>query len=477
VLLLAALLALVALLEDGRRPLEQAALLLCLLGTALAALGGNAVLLFGGLELANVGTVLLHAAEGEQLEWRDRAGFVVQHVAALGLLVAALRLQNQYQTADFALLSPGSLGTAIALGWAASGVARLLAAPGLAGRRGNQRSSAWVSVAAAPTGFLVLLRLVQVGGGDLPPGVGPVLAVTGLVIASVGAAEAVRLRTVPAAAGRALCCAAAGPVVMTAGLGGGRGAGAMAACALALCLALAMAPAWGGGGRVAAGRPAGWLRSLALVSAAGAPVGYGTVALLLSAGVVATIGSPAAVITVAFGSVALLTLGAGTAAGRAALAVPDAVDAVGGVRLDAVAAVALGTAAAVFPGVVQGTFIQEVVAGAGTSANAVDALAVRGPGGGWAGGYFVIAVLACVTMAVAAAVLFEKRLAPSEATAGAVEPPAASPWSPAVVRLEDLWSRCTEALGWFDRIDRWLEGQPSLAAVFIAAFVLMWVFR
>src|SRR5260221_12277596 len=59
--LLAAGVALLALAERRRQPLERAALLLCLAGTFVAALAGNAVLLFGGIAIADVGALLLAA--------------------------------------------------------------------------------------------------------------------------------------------------------------------------------------------------------------------------------------------------------------------------------------------------------------------------------------------------------------------------------------------------------------------------------
>ena len=483
VLMLAATLALIALLEGARRPLEQAALLLCLLGTALAALGGNAVLLFGGLEVGNVGAVLLSVAGGSRLSWRDRAGFTLQHITALGLLVAALRLQNQFETADFMSLPPGALGSAVAGAWAMSGVARLVAGPGLAGARGMSSSSAWTAVAAVPTGLLVLLRLLQVGGGDLPPGVGPLLMAAGLLIAASGAVVAWRDAGNPMLAGRALCTAMAGPVVFAAGISGGTGLGAFAAAGLALCLAVAMAPAWGGGGTVGGGDAARWLRALALALAAGVPIGYGAVALLVTASAVATVGQLGAPTSMAFGLIMIMMVGAGTLAARAALAGPAPHIARGSLRLDALVAVALGVAAGVVPGLVQVTFVSAVVGDIGSPATAVDWMALRGAGGAWPAGYLTLAAVICIAVVASVAVLLEWTTPHITAGTESVVAHAPGPMSPsrlwpAVQRvLGEALPRLHHEMVWFDRFDEWMVPQPGFAALAVGAIVLLYVFR
>ena len=108
VAMLAGAVTLAALAEGGRRPAERAGLLLCLTASCLAALAGNTVLLLGGLELGNVGAVLLAAGAGP-LGRRARVGLAVQHVAALGLLAASVQLQNGVGTTDLSALPARAL--------------------------------------------------------------------------------------------------------------------------------------------------------------------------------------------------------------------------------------------------------------------------------------------------------------------------------------------------------------------------------
>src|SRR5260370_798318 len=79
---------LVTLLEPPRRSLERTALLLCLAGTCIVCLSANAVLVYCGLELGNVGFLLLTVAGTSDQLTRRRAklAFAVFHVAALRLL-------------------------------------------------------------------------------------------------------------------------------------------------------------------------------------------------------------------------------------------------------------------------------------------------------------------------------------------------------------------------------------------------------
>src|SRR5258708_33122945 len=83
--------------------------LLWLSGAGVAGLAGNAVVLFAGMEVGNVGALLL-AGDRTRARPGPRLRFAVQHGAALGLLAAAIQLQNGSQTTDFAALPAGAGG-------------------------------------------------------------------------------------------------------------------------------------------------------------------------------------------------------------------------------------------------------------------------------------------------------------------------------------------------------------------------------
>jgi len=118
--------ALLALLDAVRCRGRSASVLLCAAGACGAALAGNAVMLFAGLELANVGSLLL-MSRGARPSRGLVAAFMVQHFAALGLLAAAVLLTVSTGTSDPAAIPAGAVTATIALPWALAGVARLLA--------------------------------------------------------------------------------------------------------------------------------------------------------------------------------------------------------------------------------------------------------------------------------------------------------------------------------------------------------------
>ena len=90
-----------------RRPGEEAALLVTAAGAVLAALAGNAVMLFAGAEIASLGGLLLATAGRERVSRRAAAAFTIQHVFALGLLVAAVQLIVTTGTSDPYAVPPG----------------------------------------------------------------------------------------------------------------------------------------------------------------------------------------------------------------------------------------------------------------------------------------------------------------------------------------------------------------------------------
>jgi hypothetical protein len=461
--LLATAAALVALLEGSRRPLERTALLLCLAGAYLGALAGTVVLLFAGLELGNVGALLMVAGGWGTLGRRGLITFAVQHVSALGLLAAALQLQNSSGTTDLSALPGGALTMTVAAPWAIAGAVRLLAAMGLPGSPGRRPSIAWASVAAVPGGLAVLLRLQQAAGAQgLPGSVAQMLMIGGSVVAVAGGALAISERRNPTATGRALCLAAAGPVIALAGVGSAAATVAAVAAALALLLALAMAPAWGSGGDEGSGEAARWLRAVSLAAAGGIPLGYGTAALLLGAGAGAAQGLPQSLVGVAIGVGGVLTAVAAALAARTVLASPPPAGSGPGLRFDGAAATVAAVVMGVVPGLTLGAVVDRI-AERGSGVVALGSTAVTGPGGGWAGGYLMVATLLAVIAAVSAA-----------AVAGLPRPRAERRHPPPPVAAAEPWwwaelVRVGSALdSGMAATDRWLTSQPGLGLIVVA---------
>jgi hypothetical protein len=475
--LLAAGVALLALAERRRQPLERAALLLCLAGTFVAALAGNAVLLFGGIEIANVGALLLAAGASARLRLRARVAFAVQGGSSIGLLVAAVSLQSSLQTSDFSAIPATAVGWGIAGPWAFAGAMRVLAPAALPGRPGRAASTAWLPVAAVPCGLLVLLRLVQVTGTQLATGVADLLIAGGLVAALLGAVRAARSWRVPAAAGRGLAVALAGEVVALSGIGTAAALSGMAALALALILGLAAAPAWGAGGEQGAGRSATLLRAAALAAIGGLPIGYGTTALLLGTGSAAASGFPASVVAVFLGAVAILSAGAGAAAARAALGSDVAPAGARGLRPDAALALGVGALAALLPGVVQNVFVDRVAAAGGGAPGAPDLATTRLPGAAWAGGYLTLAALLALLTAWSAAALAERRVLGQRREALPAAPASPTIAAAVVPGRTPLVRGATRLRRWLAAVDGWLVEQPGLALVVVGAIACLFIFR
>ena len=474
----------VALAEGGRRPLERSALLLCLAGSLTCATAGNAVLLFGGLELGNIGTLILAAAGSPWLRFTDRAAFALQHGSALGLLAAAIQMQVTFQTSDLGSVPLAAAGAGIAGPWALAGAIRLVAPVGLPSRPGRSASSAWAAVAAAPSGLLVLIRLVEVSNGHITREVSGGLIAAGLVVALGAAALALIDRHQPAACGRALCLALAGPIMVLAGEGSSAALAGVGAAGLALVLALAAAPAWGAGGGEGAGDGARWLRALALASAGGLPLGYGTAALLQASAAPAAAGPPGSAIAAVL---AMAGVGAAVAAVLAAatvLGVPAPPGEGSRIRVDAAAACAVSFIAGVVPGLTLTTFVNQVASmGGGGVVVGIDAGATQGPGGSWSGGYLLVAGLLVAGAALAASTLAgaafpaSRRAALEGAASAAVDeaPVAEDRWRERAIRVLPLVVRRID--GGLAMADGWLAGQPGLLLVVAGAVACLFVFR
>ncbi|MFN2452517.1 MAG: hypothetical protein ABR541_09210 [Candidatus Dormibacteria bacterium] len=515
--LVASVAALVALLERERRPQERAALLLCLLGTAVAGLAGNGVLLFGGVELGNVGALLLTAAALPAtarpagvlaaLGRRQGQAFGFQHLAALGLLVAVARLHDQFQTSDLNALPAQALGTGFACAWALTGVVRLLAGLGLP-RHPTGGSAAWAGVAAVPTGWLVLRRLDELTGGTLPPLVAPLLVGVGAAVVVGFGLVALGRTGRPELCGRALCTAAAGLPIAAAGLGGNDGPALSAVGALALVLALACAPGFAPTRGTEARR---FRRSAAacLAVAGGLPIGAGFAAAVGLADATAARGPRGLAAALGLGiGATLLAVATGRAVRRALDAPADPVPEA--LRLDVAVALGLALLAATFPGTVVGA-VDRCLGLAGL--RGIDPGAFRGPGGGWPGGYVTVAGAALLVAGWSALRLLESetrrptwlRLAVVDpglpaAGAAAVPPPGTVPMPVGPVLRDHLPAGATDSAGdsnvesvpaWLrradrglrglagaaDRADRWLVTQPNLVTLAMGAVILLFVYR
>jgi hypothetical protein len=179
-------------------------------------------------------------------------------------------------------------------------------------------------------------------------------------------------------------------------------------------------------------------------------------------------------------AIGVLSAAAGAAAARSALAAAPRTRTWGRVRVDALVPLVASALLGLLPGVALGDLIGPL-ADAG-SAGVVDAGAVQGAGGGWAGGYLEVAALV-VLIAAASAAVIEGLAAPvsEPRTAAPAPPPLDQAWPALGVRLSRLTlrgrtaaGRGTEAL---TTVDRWLVGQPGLVVVLAGIAVCLFVFR
>ena len=274
------------LLDRSRRRAEVIGVLVCLLGSVTAAFAGDAVTLFAGVEVANLGGLVVLAPTRGRAGRGTLAALAIEHLAALGLLAAAVELQVTQGTSAFAVLPAGALTASVAWPWAVAGAVRLLS-PGIVPVRGaGLPSGTLAAVAAVPCGAAMILRLRDAAGGAaLPSSAQIVLDIVGAMAALGGAAAAMRYWRSPATAGRGLCLAVAGPVLIVTGMAGAAAATAVAAGLCSLELAVACSTAWERGSL--ADR---WLTPAAFLAAGGLPTGFGATALVLEIGAVAVLG-------------------------------------------------------------------------------------------------------------------------------------------------------------------------------------------
>ncbi|MBV8199605.1 MAG: hypothetical protein JOZ15_03170 [Acidobacteria bacterium] len=440
-----------------------AGLLGCAGGAIIAAFAGNAVMLFAGMEVANVGVFGLLTEGGRRPGRAAVAALVVEHAAALSLLAAAANLQASSGTSDFGALPAGAVTAAVAVPWALAASIRLLA-PLVTPLR-LRLTAAWAATAAVPTGAVVLLRLREVLGGAGLPAAAWTLAAVGSLAAIAGATIALRSRSAPGRLGRALMVVAAGTALAVAGFPQAPASTAVAAGVAALELVVAMSAIWESAG---AASPSRVLAPAALLLAGGLPFGFGATAAVLEAS--AALGRGLAAMPVV-AAVLVAAIGAAAAAvvGAAALSKNQTGREGGGVRTLGVVAIAASVAGAVVPGaavrwlgVTLGGPTLLIDAGAGS---------VAGPAGGWAAGYFLVAGAILAAAVMAAASLSGIRLplpkalpdqrALAEAPSPGLRPAAAIGLGPyrTARRLGRVLGRAIPA------VDGWLVQQPQLPLI------------
>jgi formate hydrogenlyase subunit 3/multisubunit Na+/H+ antiporter MnhD subunit len=446
-----------------RQTREVSALLVCVAGAIVAALAGNMVMLAGGVEIAGVGTLLMtSAARGRP----GRGGLValgIDHLASLGLVVAAVQLLSVAGTTDFAVIPAGALGPTVAGPWAAAGVMRLLS-PAFVPVRGTRTpTAAWATTGAIPCGAIVLLRLREVAAGPLPEGITIALAAVGGLAAVAATMVALRRSDVPVVAGRALCVVAAAPVIALAGVAGGSADTAVAAGICAVMLVTALTPAWehiasGGSGRA--------LAAFSLAAAGSLPVGFGITALILELSAAVSIGRP--------GSALLAALGVAGILGAAAAVLAAARVLVSGVESSATApprspSLLAGVAALVslVMALIPGTVATSVLVALNSSGvtEPIGVAAIRSDAGDWAGGYIVVAFVIVAAGVWALATLAGWSLVmPPQSQDGAALRAAPIGGLGAARRLRPAAVRGNT---WLRETDNWLVVQPQLVVVLV----------
>ena len=450
---------LLLLLERDRQTREVSALLVCVIGSMVAALAGNIVMLTGGIEIAAVGMLLVtSAARGRP----GRGGLLaigLEHLASLGLLVAAVQLFSAAGTTDFAAIPAGAVGATVAGPWAAAGVVRLLS-PAFVPLRGSRTpTAAWATTGAIPCAAIVILRLREVASGPLPELVAIGLGTVGGAAAVLAALVALRRSGVPAIAGRALCVITAAPVIALTGIAGPAAGAAISAGVSALMLATALTPAWEQIGR---GRTGTTLAAFSLGAAGALPLGFGLTALIVELSAVVSIGRQSAALLAALGLGGVLGAAAAVLSAAAVLGSsrPTAVEPRQPAVLAMVAAV-LSLVAAVVPGAVATSVLSAL--NSGGSIEPIGATAIRSNAGDWSGGYVVVAFTLVAAGVWAVATLFGWRLV---STAPAVAQPARDTLQTMGLRVA---RRTRSARGrvatWLGQLDDWLVVQPQLMAV------------
>lgn len=435
-------------------------LLVCVLGSLLAAFAGNAVMLFGGVEVANVGAFLLLTAGARRPGRGALLALVVEHAAALALLAAAANLQVTIGTSDFTAVPPGAVTVAVAVPWGLGAAVRL-AAPAVVPERTRVPTVAWAATSSLPVGVAMVLRLREASGGVEPLAATVTLALVGAGITLAGAIVVARSTTHPTRAGRGLCLAIAGPIIALVGLQQAVAATAIAAGIGALALAVAASSVWERHGSDPAQRA---LAAAAMIAVAGLPLGFGATALVLELS--AALGAGVAALPLLL---ALAAAAATAAAGAVRAGIDMArrgADHPWGSRWPpaiGVIAVMAAVAGAIIPGAYAG-WLDGALGAPGTLAD-VGAAAVAGPAGGWPGGYFAVAAILLAGAGLAALSLSDARVraleAATERRVRAAAPPV--PVSLGPVRALRRPRRALERA--IPTLDTWIGQQPQLPLI------------
>lgn len=435
--------------HDGER---LAGLLLCLTGTACVAAAGNLVLVAGGVEVVAAGTFLLRGRRGPG----SRSSAILAGLlgaSGLALVAAAAQLVSAAGSSDLAFVPPGAIGAALAIPWALGGAALLLS-PALPGE-GASPALDFAAVGAAPAGFLVLLRLQESAGGQLPGSASVTLAVVGAGVAGLAAYTALRGVTL-AAAGRSGIAVLCGVLVSFFGGPLSTGGTVVAGLFLAIELALIAAPAW-------TRHPSAW--SAASMALMAIPGGAAFAVVTVGMGTVAHRG------TAAFPQLLVLAVVVGAAAVAAARALTTPIRSWRPLIPGAILAAAAGLAGGLLPGLTVRYVAAPLAGGAATID--VDAGALAAPGGGFAGGYFAVAAAVVLAAAAAAIVVAgEEPIAEVAAQPRAVRTPPLRPLMRVRRRLARPIRTSASALS---RLDSWLECQPQIP-LFVAGAALAVLF-
>ncbi|MHB8488712.1 MAG: hypothetical protein ACYDCS_10015 [Candidatus Dormibacteria bacterium] len=460
---------LLLLLESDRQTREVSALLVCVAGTLVASLAGNIVMLAGGVEIAGVGTLLMTSATRGRPGTGGLIAIGLEHLASLGLVVAAVQLLSSAGTTDFAVIPAGAMGATVAGPWAAAGVVRLLSPAFVPIRGSRSPTAAWATTGAIPCGAIVLLRLREAAAGPLPEAIAVGLATVGGVAAILAVVVALGRSDVPAVAGRALCVGAAAPVIALTGIAGAAAGAAVAAGICAVMLVTALTPAWEHVGR---GRGGAALAALSLGAAGSLPIGFGITALILELSATVSIGRPGAALLAPLGLAGVLGAAAAVQAASRILTSGREVENNRSPSVLGAVAVVVSLVAAVVPATVATSVLAAISAGGLTEP--IGAAAIRTSAGDWSGGYIVIAFVIVAAGVWALATLTGwpavTRSPSREHADGAATPMlglgVARQLRPAAIR----------GSAWLRQVDDWLVVQPQLVVVIggaILAIVLL----
>lgn len=462
--LAAAAAGLLLLLESDRQTREVSALLVCVTGTMVAALAGNVVVLVGGVEIAGVGTLLMTSARRGR---PGRGGLVaigLEHLASLGLLVAAVQLLSSAGTTDFAVIPAGALGATVAGPWAAAGVMRLLS-PAFVPTRGTRTpTAAWATTGAIPCGAIVLLRLREAAAGPLPEGITIGLATVGGAAAIFAVVVALRRSRVPVLVGRALCVVAAAPVIALTGIAGASAGAAIAAGLCSLVLVTALTPAWE---QVGGGRGGTVLAAFSFGVAGALPIGFGLTALILGLSATVSLGRPGAALLAALGVAGLLGAAAAVRAAAHILTAGGRTAIPSGPSVLATAAAAVSLVAAVVPGRMATSVLAALNPGGLTEP--IGAVAIRSDAGDWSGGYVILAFVIVAAGIWAFATLAGWSLLTRSSSGESSAPDAGRPVGLGVARR--LRPLAVRGNSWLQKTDEWLVVQPQLIVVLLGAIL------